>query len=404
MDPIEAAVRRYQVIMPDPRVAGGDLPVDALSDWLTGDVGRVVACYARRPRFREYAGWSVCALTPGSPGDARQRVDAVAVAAVRHARLITAVLRTPLGRAARRLVPNQPVGWEVQTESGPVWQPDPTDADFDQQVWFVRHVSRAGRPVWADLVDPADYFGPVAAWPLWKPVHQGAGTIPFRVCLNPQRHVVGDFVSGGLLRRVDALVTWLGVVRLALFLASGGQPPTAEQRAMMADVIGFDEDVERLTKVCHDPVSHPLRVACVTLTQAYVGFHPAPDVDWLGLPAAVVENGRWGLQTQLKHARSVDPVVGVRPPSGSSGGCTPTTSRCRPARRRSPPAELVFTANPPAACWEGRPLPVEWGRHRRAGRCSAPSPGGAAGGRRWASPTCSRTGASCRPCRPCSAG
>lgn len=308
---IESAERRYRQIVPDAAATRGAITVGELRDWLRGDVAPLVGEFAPRPKFREAACWPLVALPPGADTPARRQLDAVSAALRGHARLLKKALQSRRVAAALRefLPPLSAVTTEeVVVGASHRRTVSCTTREVDRPSDMAARVGAIARPFWRDLVCPDDYMGPVGGWLRDAPRGRGAEKVAdgdFVVSLNPELHPIGDFVTRCLFRRVETLVDILREARGAVLSCAGrarlAAPGCLSELAGDADRLR--DEVRRLHKVCRPDGEFATRDSCVTLTQVYAAFHPAPDLAWLGLDGAVVERGRMTLGHRWTHSR-----------------------------------------------------------------------------------------------------
>ncbi len=371
MDGIDLVLHRHRELTAEPP-RGSEHPDRELAVWLADHVGGLAAEYARRPRFREYATWSLGNLLPGCDTPAAAAVAAFEAAAVRHARLLREGLQTPWGRSALAAVPPAemvfgPVricGDGTQAPLGPECR-----QVFDEGGRIAGQVAAVAEPFWSGLASGDDYFWPSADWPLHHPPPDRRTNGSFLVPFNPELHVLGDFVTRCLLHRVGLVMERLTEGRRTLLATAGGRPPAAFG-GLVADMGPLDAAVRAIEAVCREPGEAPLRDACVTLTQVYVACHPAADVGWLGLPPqGQALAGGWCVRRALQTGRTSHAVArvaaAVHALRGLYAGGPPGQTAVEEAVAGG---GLVVVAGRQEVFWDGQRVAIDWGRYQQPWR------------------------------------
>ncbi len=371
MDRIELAERAYRQIMPQPISSWHEMPVRKLVVWLQDVVAPLVGEYVTRPKFRNVADWPIRNFRTGADSDARRQVNAAAEALSRHARLLGKALRLPRVTTVltESLQPIPLVDEEVSiTGAGSQRISSRRNGVIDPLPLMARQVEAIARPFWSDLVNPTDYLGPHGGWLLREPSVESSTDGVFVVSLNPELHALGDFVTRCLHRRIDVLVAILNTANQAILrycpVRAGVVPQWRTNLVAGAELL--QEAIRQLHTVCGPDAEASVRDSCVTLTQAYLAFHPAPEVEWLGLPNEVVETGLLVLRHRLTHLRNPEFPERVAAALGDLRRLYANEPPGRPALEEAiGGGGLVLTTTPPQAYWEGKPIDVDWGAHTR---------------------------------------
>ena len=370
MDRIELAERRYRQIVPEPVQNWAEMPVRELGIWLKDEVAPLVGEYTARPRFRDAACWSLHGFRDGADTPIRRQVDATAAALTRHARLLRAVLRSRRVVAAvgESLLPLRLVDHELVVTGSGARPISRTVREVDQLPVMSAQIEAIARPFWRDLVDPADYLEPRGAWLLRDEPSEHVTAGEFVVSLNPELHAIGDFISRCLFRRVEVLAEILeradrAVMACIPALARAAPKCVSE---LVRDRDQLQETIRQLHTICRPDDEAVVRDSCVILAQVYAAFHPAPDVEWLGLPDDVIEVGRHTLRHRFTNARNPELTERVAAALGDLRRLyvnePPGQSALEEAVARG---GLVLTMSPCAAYWAKKLLAINWANNDR---------------------------------------
>jgi hypothetical protein len=376
MDPITLVTRRYQAIALKPDHEPDDFQRRAVRAWLRGDVVPLVGDYIGLPAFREHAAWPIRRLSPGANTPERRALDAVDAALVAQARALISFADV---ESVRRALPasNPPRAvlthavYDLQAGRRPTVVERQT-ATFDPvpgDLAFLREVST--RP-WTDLVCPDDYFTPVGGMMLRraKDGPPPAARFELLVDFNPELRPIGDRVTSSMFRRVDVWRDSLREVYQSLLAAweHAGRPGEAADAVATAAAVAGDlvDRGRRLEAACRAGGDTVAREACAVLTQVYVGFHPTPDVAWLGLPDHVVAHGAAAVRSGGFELRAPEPADRVAAAVAALGRLDNRHDAGRAALGAViQRGGLVLTHPPREAFWEGKPVDADWDKHLR---------------------------------------
>jgi len=309
MDRIEWAERRYRQIVRAPDAEWLEVPVRNLEVWLKDTVAPLVGEYVRRPRFQELAAWPLRTLSPGSGTAARAAVEAVDESLVQCAGAIRKAFQsTRLQSALKQIISPKPMVTSQTTsiDGGAKSISRKTD-QYDGLREMQAQIESIARRFWADLINPGDYWQPGTRWLLRKGI-QTLSSGELVASLNPEIHRVGDFMTRCLDRRVGLLVEELKSAGHAILTATrslGTRAPKVSMpiRSTLADV---EARVSKLYAACWPEPEGVYRDSCITLVQAYVAYHPNPEIEWLGDAAAESSLGGQVFRHSVSHARKLE--------------------------------------------------------------------------------------------------
>ena len=302
MNRLELALRRYQQILPQP-VDHIRLPLRDLNVWLTEDVNAVLDENTRRPTFRKHASWPIRALSTGAQSTERGLVDRIDAELVHCGRALLKLAGHRL--IERAIVENVPkkqviVGETVQIDDAGIQR---LSVEYGQSFELEIEQSQIraiAKRDWTDLVNVNDYFEPQQQWTQdsdGRSIQHAEGI----VSLNPELLPVGNFIVRRLLARVE---TWFGILKSfrqrCLVALEQVRPDYRKDRtdveSSWSEVLRLHAELERSFRT--GPECR-LRDACVVSTQIYAAFSPGPDVTWLGLDAAIVDNALPALRARV---------------------------------------------------------------------------------------------------------
>jgi hypothetical protein len=86
---------------------------------------------------------------------------------------------------------------------------------------------------------------------------------------------------------------------LAAIAGSTGKQHSKKLTAFRSQWEHLEEQKAKLYACCFTGRDNVLRDSCMILTQVYAAFHLKPDVQWLGLPPAVVQEGIGAIRVRL---------------------------------------------------------------------------------------------------------
>lgn len=367
MDRIEWAERGYQQIVRTPVAAWDEVPVRNLEVWLRDAVAPLVAEYIRRPRFQEFAAWPLRALRPGSGTPARSAVEAVDQSLVQCARTIRKALQSArLQRALKTFLPPKPVAASetVLIDGGGSKIISRKTNDYSPLPAMEAQIESIAQRFWTDLVNPGDYWQPSTRWLLREGV-QTLSSGELVASLNPELHRAGDFMTRCLDRRVSLLAEELKAARHAILTATRSLGPSAPKASLLvsSDLAQVQVRIRELYAACWPEPEGAYRDSCITLVQAYVAYHPNPDVEWLGDAAAESSVGGHVFRQSVSHARKLEVTERV----------AAALADLRRIYAEEPPGQsaleeavarggLVIAESSRQVFWSGKKLNIAWSR------------------------------------------
>ncbi|MFL5531741.1 MAG: hypothetical protein ACJ8BC_07175 [Gemmatimonadales bacterium] len=370
MDRLQLAQAWYARVAPRP---GEDLDAarsDELERWLAEAVCPVTEDLARNEDFRQLARWPLQHLVAEAATPERQLVDEMDRNLVHLARTLTEVTARPdllalwQHRGAQTSGATGERDWEVDREQ-------------------VERV--AGRP-WRDLVAWEDYLHPCRGLHAARPGEVQPGELDaFDPLTQPALGQPGDYVSRLLWLRLGY---WLVPLRRQLgrclgLLGQRDQQATAAVESLGMSWTALEQRVGALEAICRAGTQARLRDSCAALTQVLAGYGTCPDLDWLGLPAGMVQAQRPLIRLCCRRPlclpgaleRVAAALVDVRPlyqPAPAEDVVALAVSTRALVLRESPRA-LYWQGQPVEAPWEANPLLWEllWTLASRARRGQA---------------------------------
>ncbi len=309
MDQLSPAIRLFRQTLPKSKPLVDAVTLRKLRVWLSDDVGKLVDELSRRPAFREYSAWVIHSLQNGSASEERQVVDSLEAAlsdvAMAYVKLLgNERIRTRL----QTLFPPRPHVTSESVEIAGNGAPrvlkretgliDESALEMSQ----LQHFRSRGSKEYA-LVNVHDYFEPRQKFVRsedGRPI-QFATAI---VSVTPELHPVGNFVLQTANRRLKELLELLTTIRrkVTVSIRDLGISYKGQANAEAA----WDRLQNQLAiyhRTFQSGRENDLRNACMVLTQIYAAFHPAPDLDWLGLPKLLSQEGAMVLQQRIRGFR-----------------------------------------------------------------------------------------------------
>jgi hypothetical protein len=301
MDRREFAIRQYEELAARRPRDWNRATFHQLRDWLRDDACAAAEAYVMKPAFQRQAAWSVRSLVPGIDTPERALVAAVDASLVRAAKQLQSVVALPA--IEEQLAANNPPTRRISRECVEIGSQGTRVLErefdnFDELAMERSQVEAIATHFWDDLVSPLDYFGPFRAFRFNDRTEPQWGN--FLPSFNRILHPVGDFVIRCMLERVETLTQMLAAHRSRVLTAvsratngGNGDEETETEREAWAELTG---NIANLREAHGHGTAARLRDSCVILTQVYAAFHPAPRLDWLGLPESFVTAGRAQLQ------------------------------------------------------------------------------------------------------------
>jgi hypothetical protein len=101
-----------------------------------------------------------------------------------------------------------------------------------------------------------------------------------------------------------------------------------------------------------------VRDSCIILTQTYAAFHPAPELDWLGLPRPLIARATSLLRYAIESQRSLEAIDQISAAVHALRALRETEGSLVEAAIQT--GGLVLVRQPPAAYWEKTEIEAEW--------------------------------------------
>lgn len=309
MDELAPVIRQFRRILPNPTRLPEDVTLRELRVWLRDDVGKLVDGLARRPTFRESAAWTLQALRPGSGSDERKVIDDLEVALSNTVKSYAKLLDNR--RIYSQLTTSFPPREHITGEAVEITGNDRPKVlsrqaglvdEFGMEASQLRHLAKQGRKVFT-LVNLGDYFEPRQEFvrtPKGGRIQVGTHI----VSLTPELHPVGNFILQSADRRLHGHLELLTSIRHKVARATRELGRSyREQKTAHAAWEQLQKQVKLFRRTFQSGSQNALRNACAILTQIYAAFHPAPDLDWLGMPEDAVEEARAVLRQRIRGYR-----------------------------------------------------------------------------------------------------
>jgi hypothetical protein len=307
MDKIDFVTRRFKQILPDPVRTVSVKDARDLQVWLRNDLCSLIENYARRTRFRELAAWVLRAIVPGANTAERQTVEDLESAVVECARALDDLAsKKQVGKELRLRFPPQKKVVEktvrVQADGEFLLKQRHDHVDeLSLQLSQLSHVARSGL---REPVNVNDFFEPQQVHVKLEDgrwIQRGE----FILFLNPELLPVGNFVVRCMFSRIEPVLKLLAAMRpeiMRVVSAVGRRYRGQEQAA--AAWTKLQENHAALRKVFQTGPNNQLRDSMMILTQVYAAFGPSPELDWLGLPAGLIEDGAASLRHRVSRSHN----------------------------------------------------------------------------------------------------
>lgn len=309
MDQLTPAIRLFRQTLPKSKPLVDAVTLRKLRVWLSDDVGKLVDELSRRPAFREYAAWVVRSLQNGSDSEERKVIDSLEAALSDVARAYAKLLGNErvLARLQSLFPPSPHVISEtveiagngaprvLERETGLI---NETALEISQ----LKRLCSGGSKEYA-LVNINDYFEPQQKFVQGEDGRR-VQTATAIVSMTPELHPVGNFVLQTANRRLEELLELLTAIRrkVAASIRDVGKSYKTHANAEAA-WDRLQNQIAIYHRTFHSGRENDLRNACMVLTQIYAAFHPAPDLDWLGLPKHLSQAGAMVLQQRIRGFR-----------------------------------------------------------------------------------------------------
>lgn len=373
MDRIELAVREYERIAPKAAVKWNDVPIRKIMVWLKDYVCPVVEQLAETAQFRKQARWpleaiSKTSLSPTASLVARvdRKLESAAKALLDVAHDVAVAEQIRLQNPPEKQIVRESVrisGEGSRREEAVVDEVDTLPMKEAQ-------VRRIAEHAYADLACADDYFGPVGGLLPSEELNQirkhanssvtEASLVP---SVNPELHLIGDFVTHSMLWRVEVWLDGLTTYRTLCYRAvrSADREAIDAAKAEATAWTELQEAVVELRAAFSTEHDIHLRDACIVLTQVYANFHPVPDLSWLGLPEPIIDRGRTSLTIPVETGRDLQVIDRIAAALGNVKEiCTSPSDEVEWAVETG---GLVIVKEPRTVYWEKKEITCSWDKH-----------------------------------------
>ena len=373
MDRIELAVRQYERIAPRAGAQWKDVPIRRILVWLKDYVCPVAEQFAENVRFRKFARWSLDAISGvsvSSPARLIADVDRKLVAAAKA--LLEVVQDAAVTDQIRKQNPPERklVRETVEISGEGSRRLDAVFDEVDSLPLKEAQVRRIAEHAYADLACLHDYFGPMGG--LMPPeelaqICEQENTIitegSLVPSLNPELHLIGDFVTRCMFQRIEIWLDCLTEYRKLCCRAirAAGREIVDELKAETTTWAHLQEAIETLRKTFLTGRTVSLRDACIVLTQVYASFHPEPDLSWLGLPEPVIAYGKMSLKDSVENGRNLEVLDRIAAALGDLHEIHGSPEGNLEMAIQT--GGLVIVKEPRAAYWEKEEIVRPWDQH-----------------------------------------
>jgi len=377
VDRIELAERRYADIVGDElsATAPGErywrMPVSKILAWVNEYVLPAIDEVYRRPKFLDHATWPQRLLVPGAGGPHRAAVERVDQALVAEARLLHRLARNKLvaramenGTRTHRGLCSDAVTISAEEDAATPNRVPQEPLLLD----YVAGIQAMSQRNWTDLVCSDDYFVPTGGMMRTTPLPEGVTEGVFVVSLSSSLFHVGDSITRCMLQRIGAMLSFLAEFRQIVYkaLRKAERAYKSQTEAEHAAHHELGQSCADLQRICFTGSDARLRDACITLVQVYATFHPAPELDWLGVSDWAIQRSQGILEHNIRSARDLETVERIAAALGDLRHLyremTPAQSDLEAAIATG---RLVLIRRGPEVYWEARRIDCDWHRHRK---------------------------------------
>jgi hypothetical protein len=221
---------------------------------------------------------------------------------------------------------------------------------------------------WTDLVCSDDYFVPTGGMMRTTPLPSGVTEGVFVVSLSSSLFHVGDSITRCMMQRIRAMRNLQVEIRQIVYkaLRETGRAYKSQVEAEHAAHRELDKSCADLQRICLTGSDAHFRDACITMVQVYAAFHPAPELDWLGVSDLAIQRFHGTLEHNIKSARDLETVERISAALGDLRhlyrDMTPDQSDLEAAIAKG---HLVLVKRGREAYWEAQRIDCDWRRHRK---------------------------------------
>lgn len=353
MDLVELVLRQYQRLAPPTDRAPTSEESDALENWLSASVCRIAGDLFRREDFQKLAKWPLAAFDYDADSPQRRLLRAVDTGLIEFARALVRLAELPsvmpllVDFEARWPRPRPAESWLMRKGAGGM----PSIAAVE---------TIASRP-WFDLAAPEEFF---------HPCRQLNTTLSeprldlFDQFASPKLPLLGDFVTRSIFLRTDywreQLERLYGACVVALSL--WGDVSLIEEALTARTVL--EGSLQELTSACLTEPAFRLRECAISLVQIYNAYAATPNLEWLGVPADMIETERVFTRTLVRqevcNAAAVEQIVAAL--MGAAEMYRTADDGREKLAKAVAEKTLVLVDSPRRAFWNSRRIDVDWER------------------------------------------
>ena len=374
MNRIERAERRYRDIVTDelvsmaPETRYRRMPVAKILAWIDNYVLPAIEEVYQRPLFRDHATWPQRVLARGADTSEHAAVERVDRALVTEAQALRRLMRNRLVARMLDEMTEQRLAGETTTEDGIEWvQGLPNRRHMIPS--YVADVDRMSRRPWTDLVCVDDYFVPVGGMMRKTPLPRGVTEGAFVVSLTPHLFAVGDCITRSMMQRIRCWIEFLAEARSVVYnaLRSTGRAYSGQAEAEQRAHRELGQSYMALQQTCLTGPNASLREACITCVQVYAAFHPAPDLEWLGITDRALQPFTGMLRHNIESTRELETMEQIAGALGDLKHMYRDLDAERPVVEAAiSTGGLVLIDAERAVYWEGGKIDQDWRRYRKA--------------------------------------
>ena len=351
MDLVELVLRQYQRLAPPTDRAPTSEESDALENWLSAGVCRIAGDLFKRQDFQKLAKWPLAAFGYDADSPQRRLLRAVDTGLIEFARALVRLAELP---SVMPLLVDFEAKWPRPAES---WLAG-KDAGGLPSIAAVETI--ASRP-WFDLAAPEEFFHPCRQ--LNTRLSEPRLDL-FDQFANPKLPLLGDFVTRSIFLRSDywraQLERLYGACVFALSL--WGDVSLIEDALTARTVL--EGSLQEFRSACLTEPAFRLRECAIALVQVYNAYAATPNLEWLGVPADVIETE--GVFTRTLVRQEVCNPAAFEQIVAALMGAAQMHRTADDGREKLSKAvaekSLVLVDSPRRAFWNSRRIDVDWER------------------------------------------
>eukprot|EP00913_Durusdinium_trenchii_P022830 g21434.t1 len=298
MDRLEIAQQKYDQIAPQP-LQLDEQKSDEIEEWLRDYVVPLVADLQRNPAFRRHVNFGIERLAAET--DTRERLQVVAVSDA-LVDCAAELERIGLQDEFRDLMTDRDLLQELNDRIYGVSSTASAQEDQNQGRDPRCIAAKMVEQPWFDLVMSLDF--PYRADHLYVQTDDSSLDRAFDK-FRPGIPVLGDGITRMLFARIDFWMHYLQGVwnQILMRIMQTSDDPHHEYETFFMTKHRLDNCVEELRATCLSGDDPRMRDACCALMQAYIAYHPRPQLPWLDMTADCYQAkaGILGLEFRRLH-------------------------------------------------------------------------------------------------------